>query len=204
MHNDCSWIIFLLSVGDCGCGNSLRIPHVREAGVAARRRPFSGGGLGWHVLYLVYRTTEGRPDPCARQGLVDGLRRGPRPRLSGRSRRKSSRKATVANSDAETVATAGIPPVGVVVPGAAAKMVEMATTTIAARVTTSVVQVGEARQVLVMAEDAAEETTSSGGGTAALEEAPEGGEIARVVVQRGTARPPPSARLPARARTTAR
>ena len=55
-----------------------------------------------------------------------------------------------------------------------------------------------------MAEDAAEETTSSGGDTAALEEAPEDGEIARVVVERGTARPPPSARLPARARTTVR
>ena len=71
----------LLSVGDCGRENSLGIPHVREAGVAARRRPFSGGGLGWHGLYLVYQTIEGRPDACAPQGLVDGPRRGPRPRL---------------------------------------------------------------------------------------------------------------------------
>ena len=38
----------LLSVGDRGGGNGLRFPPVREAGIATRGRPFSGGGLGSH------------------------------------------------------------------------------------------------------------------------------------------------------------
>ena len=85
-------------------------------------------------------------------------------------------------------------------------MVGVATTTTAAMAAT-VVEVREARRVLVVAQDAAKgeiraEPTEVV--AAALGEAPKGGGTAHKVVQRGTARPPPLARLQARARTTAR
>ena len=60
---------------------------------------------------------------------------------------------------------------------------------------------------VVVAQDAVKGTTRvepTGAAAAALGEAPEGGGITHEVVQRGTARPPPPARLRARARTTAR
>ena len=56
-----------LSVGDRGGGSGLRSPHVREAGIAARERLFSGSDLGSHGLYRLCKTDESRLDPCPRQ-----------------------------------------------------------------------------------------------------------------------------------------
>ena len=85
-------------------------------------------------------------------------------------------------------------------------MVGVATTTTAA-VAAAVVEAEEARRVLVVAQDAAKGATRAETTEVvaeALGEAPESGGTAHEVVQRGTARPPPPARLRARARTTAR
>ena len=143
MHGVCTEGRVLPSVGDRDVGNGLRPPHVREAGVVASGRPFSGRGLDSHGLYALCRTDESRPDPYPCQGPADGPRRSPRPRLLAEPRRKSLRNATRGNSDAATVATAGTATVRV-----AAKMGWVATTTTAAGVT-AVVEAGEAHRVLV-------------------------------------------------------
>ena len=132
---------------------------------------------------------------------------------SGRPRKKGWKSANETNSGAATVATAGTAIAEVVSPGVAAaklgetaEIVEVATTTTAA-VAAAVVQVGQARRALMVAEDAAKGATRAkpiGVATAALGEAPEGGGTAHDVVQGGTARPPPPARLRTRTRTTAR
>ena len=126
---------------------------------------------------------------------------------SGRSRRKSLRKATAVNSEAAAAATAGTAPVGAVAPGVAAKIMGVATPTTAAGVAAAVVEVRLARRVMVVAQDAANEasrTEPTGVMAAALGEAPEGIGTSNEVVQRGMTRPPPPARVRARARTTAR
>ena len=66
VHRVCTEGRVLPMVGDRDGGNSLRPPHVREAGVAASGRLFSGSGLNSHGLYALFRTDESRPDPCPR------------------------------------------------------------------------------------------------------------------------------------------
>ena len=132
---------------------------------------------------------------------------------SGRPRRKSWSNRGKKKSIAATVAAAGTATAEVVAPGVAsaklgetAVMVGVASTTTAA-VAAAVAETGEARRVLVVAQDAAKgaiRVEPTGAVAAALGEAPEGGGTAHEVVQRGTARPPPPARLRARARITAR
>ena len=112
---------------------------------------------------------------------------------SGRPRRKSWRNASGGNSDAATVATAGIAPVGVVAPGVATKMVGVATTTTAAGVA-AVVEAREARRVMAVAQGAgkgAALVSTTGAMAAAVAVATESGGTAREDVQRGTARQPP-------------
>ena len=133
----------LLSFVDRGGGNGLRPPLVREAGVAASRRPFSGSVLGSRGLHALCWTDKSRPDPCPRQGPADGPLRGPRPCLLTEPRTKSWQTKTGGNSDAAIVATARTSSVGV-----AAKMVGATTTTTTAGVT-AVVEAGEAHRVLV-------------------------------------------------------
>ena len=60
-HGVCTEGRVLLSVRDRGGGNGLRPPHAREAGVAGRGPPFSGGGLGSHGLYVLFRQTRSAP-----------------------------------------------------------------------------------------------------------------------------------------------
>ena len=82
----------------------------------------------------------------------------------------------------------------------------VATTTTASGVAV-VVEVREARGVLVVAQRTAKGTTlvaTTGAVTAAMAETTEGGGTAREDVQRGTDRQPPPARVRPRARTTAR
>ena len=79
-------------------------------------------------------------------------------------------------------------------------MVGVATTTIVA-VGAAVVEVGEARRVLVVAQDAAKgviRVSPTEAVAAALGEAPEGGGTLHELVQRGVARAPPPVRLRAR------
>ena len=52
-HGVCTEGILLLSVGDRGGGNGLRPLFVRETGVAASGRPFSGSGLDSRDLYAL-------------------------------------------------------------------------------------------------------------------------------------------------------
>ena len=83
---------------------------------------------------------------------------------------------------------------------------EVAATTIAAGAAT-VVEVGEARRVLVVAQDTAKGATraeATGVAVAALEEAPKDGGTAHEVFQRGATHPPPPVRLRVRTQTTAR
>ena len=170
----------------------------------------SAGLAAWTRIDCTSYTGQTRAAPTLAlveaQGPADDPRRGPRPRLLSEPRRKSWRNGTGGNSDAATVATAGTAPVGVVASGMAAKMVGVATTTTTAEVT-AVVEAGEARRGLVVAQGAAEGATSvatTGALAVALAEATEGGGTAREDVQRGTARQPLPARLRPRARTTAR
>ena len=117
------------------------------------------------------------------------------------------------NSGAVTAATAGTATVEVVAPGVVAarlgetgKMVGVVTTTTAAG-EASVVEAEEERRVLVAAQGAAKGATRPEpivAAAAAREEAPEDGGTAHDGLQRGTAHPPPPARLRARTRTTAR
>ena len=75
------------------------------------------------------------------------------------------------------------------------------------RIVTAVVEAGEARRVLVVAQCAGEVATlvvATEAVAAALAEAKEGGGTAQEDVQRATARQPPPARLRPQARTTAR
>ena len=86
--------------------------------------------------------------------------------------------------------------------GETAVLVGVATTATTA-VAAAVVEAGEARR----AQDAVKGATRAeptGVVAAALGKAPEGGGTAHEVLQHGTARPPPPARLRVRARTTAR
>ena len=79
--------------------------------------------------------------------------------------------------------------------------------TIAAAGMTAVVEVGEARRLLVVAQGTANGAplvATTRAVATALVEATEGGGTARENVQRGTARQPPPARLRPRERTTAR
>ena len=61
VHGVCTEGRLLLNVGDRGGGNGLRPPLVREAGVAASGRPFSGSGLGSRGLYALCWTDETSP-----------------------------------------------------------------------------------------------------------------------------------------------
>ena len=143
MHDVCTEGRLLLSVGDRGGGNGLSPPLVREAGVAASGRPFSGSGLHSRGLYAICWRDESRPNPCPRQGPADSPRRGPRPCRLAESRRKNWQNESGGNSDAATVATAGTATVG-----AAANMVGVTTTANTAGVTATV-EAGEAHRALV-------------------------------------------------------
>ena len=90
--------------------------------------------------------------------------------------------------------------------GETGKMVGVVATTTAAGVAT-VVEARDERRVLVMAQSAAKRVTRhepTGAAAAGREEALEDGGTAHEGLQRGTARPPPPARLRARTRIAAR
>ena len=119
-------------------------------------------------------------------------------RHRNKKRRGDSRERGDRNVLAPGVATAKL--------GETAIMVTVATTTTVV-VAVAVVEAGEARRVLVVAQDAAKGETRAdptGMVAAALGKVPEGGGTEHKVVQQRTARPPLPARRHARARTTAK